>query len=462
MTMRASLVWIFTLLLFYSCATSHSSPRFYAKKLKKEIGNSPVFARSFTGFTLLDPETGKILCDVNGGHYFTPASTAKILTLATCLAVLGDSVPGMRIWAADTSLYFRGTGDPTFLHTKFRAWQQIAGRLNHASQKSIIWVSDPEVKGLGPGWAWDDTSYPYSAERSTLPVFGNTERIYAVRSDSLSAEPGLVRIRKADEGYLDYGLLGDNTYLLYGTKEIYPPDYEQIIPIKSVSDWNNYGYNTLDLLEKGLHRRLFVAEEEEIDSVITKPYFYSTPLDTVLRRMMYQSDNFIAEQMLIVCNGVKYDTLAQNKIIEWAKDSLFPPPITNTPITNNQQTNSQTTNNQAPRWVDGSGLSRYNLVTPQYFTGVLRKLWQEQNHDRLLQLFPTAGAPETTLDWWQPAPATPWLYAKTGSMSGVQCMSGYLRTKSGKILIFSFMHNNFVGSGKPWRLEMQRVLELVR
>jgi len=45
-------------------------------------------------------------------------------------------------------------------------------------------------------------------------------------------------------------------------------------------------------------------------------------------------------------------------------------------------------------------------------------------------------------------------------MSGVQCMSGYLRTKRGQWLIFSFMHNNFVGSGKPWRLEMRRILEM--
>ncbi|MCY7331047.1 MAG: D-alanyl-D-alanine carboxypeptidase, partial [Saprospiraceae bacterium] len=54
-----------------------------------------------------------------------------------------------------------------------------------------------------------------------------------------------------------------------------------------------------------------------------------------------------------------------------------------------------------------------------------------------------------------------WLFAKTGSMGGVVCISGYLRTRRGKTLIFSFMNNNFVGSAKPWRLEMRRILELV-
>ena len=82
------------LFLFSACSTARRTEHFYAKTLKKEIEKSPVFAQSFTGFTLLDPETGRILCDVNGGHNFTPASTTKILTLATCVGVLGDSVPG--------------------------------------------------------------------------------------------------------------------------------------------------------------------------------------------------------------------------------------------------------------------------------------------------------------------------------------------------------------------------------
>ncbi len=202
------------------------------------------------------------------------------------------------------------------------------------------------------------------------------------------------------------------------------------------------------ILSDTLHRNVVDISHTEhpYHQIYPTRTLYSAPLDTVLRRMMYQSDNFIAEQMLLVCAGVKYDTLRQEPVIKWAKDSLFA---------------SLITNHQSPRWVDGSGLSRYNLVTPRYLTGVLWKLWREQPHDRLLTLFPTAGAPETTLEWWQPAPAKPWLFAKTGSMSGVQCMSGYLRTKRGKTLIFSFMHNNFVGSGQPWRAEMRRILELV-
>jgi D-alanyl-D-alanine carboxypeptidase/D-alanyl-D-alanine-endopeptidase (penicillin-binding protein 4) len=170
---------------------------------------------------------------------------------------------------------------------------------------------------------------------------------------------------------------------------------------------------------------------------------FSTPLDTVLRRMMYQSDNFIAEQMLLVCAGQKFDVLRQDTMIKWMLDSA----LTSLP--------------QRPRWVDGSGLSRYNLISPRDLAQVLLKLWQEQPHEFLLSLFPAGGVNGTVADFYKGKNGKPYVFAKTGGMSGVHCLSGYVVTKRGKTLIFSFMHNNFVGSNKPWKEEMQRILELV-
>lgn len=170
---------------------------------------------------------------------------------------------------------------------------------------------------------------------------------------------------------------------------------------------------------------------------------YSTPLDTVLRRMMHQSDNFIAEQMLLVCAGQKFDILQQDTMIKWMLDSV----LTSLP--------------QRPRWVDGSGLSRYNLISPRDLAQLLLKLWKEQPHEFLLSLFPAGGASGTVADWYKGKNGEPYVFAKTGSMSGVHCLSGYVVTKRGKMLVFSFMHNNFVGSNQAWKEEMQRILEMI-
>jgi D-alanyl-D-alanine carboxypeptidase/D-alanyl-D-alanine-endopeptidase (penicillin-binding protein 4) len=159
---------------------------------------------------------------------------------------------------------------------------------------------------------------------------------------------------------------------------------------------------------------------------------------------MHQSDNFIAEQLLLLCAGQKTGILKQDTLIRWAKDSIF------------------SFLPQKIRWVDGSGLSRYNLNTPQNNVAILFRLWQMQPQKRLFSLFPEGGNSGTLKGWYKSKDGTPYIYAKSGSMSGVQCLSGYLITRKGKVLIFSFMHNNFVGSGKAWKTAMQEILEQIR
>jgi D-alanyl-D-alanine carboxypeptidase/D-alanyl-D-alanine-endopeptidase (penicillin-binding protein 4) len=80
----------------------------------------------------------------------------------------------------------------------------------------------------------------------------------------------------------------------------------------------------------------------------------------------------------------------------------------------------------------------------------------------LFSLFPAGGISGTLAGWYKGPDKKPWLYAKSGSMSGVQCLSGYLINKRGQVLILSFMHNNFTGEGKLWKAEMQRIMEMIR
>ncbi len=95
-------------------------------------------------------------------------------------------------------------------------------------------------------------------------------------------------------------------------------------------------------------------------------------------------------------------------------------------------------------WYDGSGLTRYNLFTPRSVVHVLHRLYQTLPPAELFGFFPSGG------------------YAKTGTLRNKHCLSGYLKADSGKILIFSFMHNNFVGSSAPVKEEMDRVLRWIK
>ena len=458
--MRTVLLLLFTLCLA-ACAGSRRSERYFRKRLKPDIEASPVFSRAFTGFHLIDAATGRELCSVNADRYFIPASNTKILTLATCLKVLGDSIPGVRYTRYEeisdtaplvqTTISFRGTGDPTFLHPAFQAWQPVHRMLLSADHLEFDHSHMKEAR-FGPGWSWDDFGDAYSAERASMPVYGNLIRL-RLDSKRWLTEPGYFQsFLKAssfeDAAIWNYGIHRDeasNTIFIppdinlqTGAEITFPEGYQPDIPVFQAEQ------HLLTLIMGSLDTADHPISGSEVLG-LGKPLqvMFSTPVDTVYRRMMHQSDNFIAEQLLLVCSGVKFDTLKQAPLMAWTKDSLFaglPDP---------------------PRWVDGSGLSRYNLASPRFLTGLLRKLYLEQPQERLFSLFPAGGVSGTIAEWYAGPDGKPFVFAKTGSMSGVHCLSGYLKTKSGKILIFSFMHNNFTGSNKPWKAEMQRLLRLI-
>ena len=166
------------------------------------------------------------------------------------------------------------------------------------------------------------------------------------------------------------------------------------------------------------------------------------PSDALYKELLQPSDNFIAEQLLLLCSNHLFDTLSVEIVIDWAQDSLF------------KYLNHQ------PKWFDGSGLSRYNLLTPSSIVQVLNQLYKEYPEERLFSLFPAGGQSGTIKDW-HGGLEKPYVYAKTGTLRNIHCLSGYIVTKSNRRLIFSFMHNNYTGDLRALKREMERVLQLI-
>ncbi len=197
---------------------------------------------------------------------------------------------------------------------------------------------------------------------------------------------------------------------------------------------------TKDLLEKALEKRISIIQNMPSG---VKKVFYSVPSDTVFIRMMHESDNFLAEQLLLLGSSTLSDILsgatARNYILK------------------NQLSNLK----QAPRWVDGSGLSRYNLFTPESMVAVLSKLLIDVPREQLFGYFPAGGVTGTLEDWYAGNP-NPYIYAKSGSLGNVYCLSGYLLTKSGKTLIFSFMNNHFRQPSAEVKQQMEQIFEEIR
>lgn len=202
----------------------------------------------------------------------------------------------------------------------------------------------------------------------------------------------------------------------------------------------------LRLLGDTLRRRVVAApwrpHPDRGDAIRTLP---GLPADTLYRRMLRVSDNFLAEQLLLLCSTrVGYhDSLSTGRVIREARRSslAFLP--------------------DAPVWVDGSGLSPLNLLTPRDLTALLGRLHQEVPEHRLLSLLARGGG-QGTLRRRYASPDGPWIWAKTGTLRHDLNLCGYLRTRSGRLVAFAFMNNNHPTSSWAVRNEVERVLGQVR
>jgi D-alanyl-D-alanine carboxypeptidase/D-alanyl-D-alanine-endopeptidase (penicillin-binding protein 4) len=96
---------------------------------------------------------------------------------------------------------------------------------------------------------------------------------------------------------------------------------------------------------------------------------------------------------------------------------------------------------------DGSGLSRYDYVTADVIVSILERMFKDpRHHDAFTAALPIAGADGTVASRLKNTRAQGNALVKTGSISNVRALSGYVRTRSGETLAFSILANAFTVS----------------
>jgi D-alanyl-D-alanine carboxypeptidase/D-alanyl-D-alanine-endopeptidase (penicillin-binding protein 4) len=104
---------------------------------------------------------------------------------------------------------------------------------------------------------------------------------------------------------------------------------------------------------------------------------------------------------------------------------------------------------RADAWqiVDGSGLSRRNAVAPEVLVEVLRRMYDPSGGSPWMDAMPIAGRDGTLADRMRGTAAEANVRAKTGTMSNIRTLAGYVRTRDDEALAFAIMADNFEGVG---------------
>lgn len=410
--------------IFFISLASCSIQKQINRTAASTILSDSALKHAHIGISIFDPSRNRYLYNHNGSSYFVPASNIKIVTCYAAMKYLGDSLPGIRYMQTDKEIIVFPTGDPSLLHLDYKR-QPVINFLRKQTMPISVSAASWQSDALGAGWSWGDYNFYYSAERSALPVYGNIltwvqEKAGSTQSDqsvSIYSIPEInwkVRFTPdtASNTFYVQRQKDDNVFVITEGKE---DKAKQEVPFVT------HGFRaTLELLKDTIGKELSITERLPAagSPLLT---IFSQPTDSLLRPMMYRSDNFFAEQLLLMVSNEKSGVLSDDKII----DLLLKTDLNDLP--------------QKPGWADGSGLSRYNLFTPQDFVAILHKMQKEFGMQRLKNIFPTGG--NGTLGKFYKKDSGN-IYAKTGSLSGVIALSGYLYTAKGKLLLFSVLINN--------------------
>lgn len=453
--------------LFSSCSVSKQ----IGKQATVILLQDSTIGSGHTGISIYEPASNAYWYNYNDSKYFIPASNTKLFTLYAGMKYLGDSLVGLRYqYFNDTSINIFPTGDPTFLHPDFST-QPVLDFLRE--QHKVFYIANPfKDSALGKGWAWDDYNDSYMVERNAMPVYGNIAsfklnniRVESPYSGNLSWNitpsyfkdyitadrllpgfPGAGKIFQdsslSKRKSLDFTIVRNRI-----SNDFVITEEASIFTEKKIPFCTNGVETVKQILKNDFHLRIKNGWQSdgslypEIPQHLQWHRIKTQPTDSLLKPMMHNSDNFFAEQTLLMASNEHLGYMDEEAMI----DTLLKSDFNDIP--------------QHPRWVDGSGLSRYNLFTPQSLIYILNKLQQEFGMQRLKVILPTGG--QGTLKNYFSSDSG-FVYAKTGSMSNQFTLCGYLTTRKNKQLIFSVMINNAKGSAVGIRRGAEHFIKFIR
>ncbi len=468
--LRFVLILVAASTLLIGCATFRSGgrPSDPTEALRYDIDAvlaDSIFIPARTSIKVVSLESREVLYERDSKLLMRPASNMKLLTSATALHALGKDYKFKTAVLADTNvregivdgnLYFKGYGNPDLktsdLDTLVR--QLKAQGIKEVRGQIFADVSFFDDFYWGYGWNWDDEPYQYAAFISPLSINDNCVRVkvtpglQAGDSVHVQIEPstGYVSLMNIARTVADTALLPlvvtrpfkerQNTIIIDGEIVAGSKPIE-----REVSVWKPELY-AARLLTETLKRDSIIVEQEPavgaapLNARELAVHYHG--LDSMVVNLNKISDNLSAELTLKTLCAVKRGTPASSQ------GGIY---------VINEFMNSLDIDTTRYFIADGSGLSFYNLLTAEMITQLLESMPKlEDIFPLFYESLPIAGVDGTLRNRMKGTLAESNVRAKTGTVSGVSSLSGYVKTLDGEQLVFSMSMQNFI---YPTRLYQQ-------
>ena len=355
-----------------------------------------LFTTASIGIKVVAVRTGEVIYEKNPRKLHHPASTTKLFTAATALARLGSD------YRFETTLYVDADADTQVIGDIY-----FEGRADPVLQpqdivKLVDTLLETGVESIEGDIVVDATYLDTVREGPGWMWDDRPLRISALSIRQIEPELG-TRSRALACGYL----------------------------LKN------------ELVEKGIEVTGNVVSGTVPEEARAVAKHLSPPLADIIKLMNKPSDNWIAEFLF---KAIGAEVMGEPGTWQKGRDAVdeFLVEIMDEP--------------PAHRFVDGSGLSRYNLLNAELLTRLLVSM----HHDfklmpEFLASLPIAGVDGTLENRMQGISAEKVLRAKTGTLSGVSALAGYTTTADGEVIAFGMLISHYVGSATPARDIQDRI-----
>lgn len=412
------------------------------------------------GIVVVDLTSGETLYSRNAEHLFIPASNMKLFSEAAALMVLGPdyrfknqlstSANLVQQGVLQGDLYLHLSGDPSFSRADLRRLVASLKNWNIQSIKGNVLIDSSlaAVPIYPPGWLSTDYSYSYGAPVAPLMIDSNRLTV-TINPGGQDGDKAIIETSDGGSGIVinnhaqtkslakgcgvGMGLDKDNNLTVNGCIGIGQWAILQRISIKNPVKYAE-GLIKSELAKAGIQFSGQVQLGKAPVGSMLLATVHSKPLSQLMADTLKPSDNLYADSLYLHAaaklNGspVNWDEaqplvkhfLQQETAIDFSK-AVF---------------------------TDGSGMSRYNLVTPAQTIALLQFLYQRfpMSYEYIAAL-PISGRDGTLQKRFRIPTQQGFVRAKTGTMTGMNSLSGYMYTTNGHTLAFA-MYINRIPGGK--------------
>ncbi|MGC1877948.1 MAG: D-alanyl-D-alanine carboxypeptidase/D-alanyl-D-alanine-endopeptidase [Rhabdochlamydiaceae bacterium] len=420
------------------------------------------------GVEVVSLKNGQRIYQKSPHHLFVPASSLKMITGAAAIYQLGTDYRFETKLFTDGkveqktlngNLYLQGSGDPEFA---VRDLEELVFQLKLQGISRIegdLYIDNSLFDGInqGPGWMWDDKGHDWSAPIDALILNHSCIDIWVKPAEKVGESPFVYQYPKSDfitienralttkeEDHLSVARRSKEKQNIIDVTGKVPASQDARHFAVSVEDPHFYTAHVFQniLTKAGFQFQGKIEIQSTPEEATLLAHHLSRPLSLIVEEMMKTSDNLTANCLFKKIGENRYGAPGT-----WQKGSQAV-----------REFLARTVGLDVEKMVimDGCGQSRYNLISAHQFVEFLSWMHKQFScYSEFISSLPISGTDGTLRDRMLKSNVKGKVRAKTGAMTGISSLSGYLTTKDGEVMAFSILQNGFTEKTTKYKTQIE-------